>query len=63
MDLSVSGFECLLMRVFVCMYTQVYARVSAYTRVCRHALWSARNQQETQFSKIASTIKKIYIYF
>ena len=27
---SVSRFECLLMRVFVCVYTQVCACVSAY---------------------------------
>ena len=43
MRASVSEFECLLMYVFVFMYTQVRACVSAFAQVCRHALGSVKN--------------------
>ena len=43
MRLSVSGFDCLLTHVFVCMYTQICAYVSAYALGCMHALLSVRN--------------------
>ena len=61
--LSVSELECLLMRVFVCMYTQVCACLSAYARVRRHAVWSVRhshsNRRHSSRKSLSSKLFKV----
>ena len=36
-------YRCLHMRVFMSMYEHIRTCASAHTRMCVHALWSARN--------------------